>query len=230
MTNGEFHVYVRNLQTGTTKLVSADMENNGSGEAGLAIPTISADGRYIAFDSQDDSYVPNDSNQAYDVFVRDIVADTTELISQSYPPLRPLTANNLSSVSANSISADNRFVAFVSIGNNLVANDTNGYQDVLVRDLQGGTNILVSVNAAGTATASGFSGSPVISGDGRHVVFVSNAGDLVANDTNRTDDIFVRDLQIRTTMLISVSTNGNTSGNGASSAPMISTDGRFVAF
>jgi len=230
VTSGEFHIYVRDLPSAATKLVSADAEGNGSGEAVGVIPTISADGRFIAFDSQDDAYVPNDNNLSYDVFVRDTVGDTTELISQRHPSLQSLTANNFSSVSANAISADGRFVTFVSMGNNLVPNDTNGYQDVFVRDLEVGTNILLSANAGGTGGGNGFSGNPVISGDGRYVVFVSRAGDLVANDTNGVDDIFVRQLQTGATAPVSINVDGTAMGNGPSSAPAISADGRYVAF
>lgn len=230
VTHGEIHIFIRDLQSGTTKLVSADTQGNGSGDASGAIPTISADGRFIAFDSQDDAYVLNDSNLSYDVFVRDTVADSTELISQSHPSLQSLTANNLSSVSAKSVSADGRFVTFVSMGNDLAANDTNGYQDVFVRDLQLGTNMLVSMNAVGTATGDGFSGNPVISSDGRYIVLVSKADDLVANDTNRADDVFVRDLKMGTTASVSINADGTAMGNGPSSAPAISADGRYAAF
>ena len=121
--------------------------------------SVSADGRYVAFDSFDGDYVANDNNNAYDVFVRDTTTDTTELISLADVAARPLTADGLSSVSANALSADGRFVAFVSAADNLVTNDTNGYQDVFVRDLQTSSNILVSLNSAGTGSANSFSGS-----------------------------------------------------------------------
>ncbi|HKI72966.1 MAG TPA: hypothetical protein VKA81_11345 [Verrucomicrobiae bacterium] len=227
--DGSYQVYVRHVLNGTTKLVSADTRGGVSGDTGGAIPTMTADGRYVAFDSFDGDYVPNDNNAAYDVFVRDTTADTTELISQSDPTVPSLTADGLSSVGANSLSADGRFVAFVSLADNLVANDSNDNQDVFVRDLQSGTNILASVNGAGTGSANGFSGSPAISAEGRFVAFVSDAGDLSPNQTNRTANIYLRDLQSGTTQLVSVSTNG-TGGNAASSAPAIDSGGRHVAF
>ena len=228
--DGSYQVYQRDVLNGTTKLVSADTSGGVSGDTGGAIPTISADGRFVAFDSFDGGYVANDINNAYDVFVRDTTTDTTELVSQADAAAHPLTANGFSSVYAGSLSADGRFVAFVSAGDNVVANDTNGYQDVFVRDLQTGTNVLVSVNSSGVGSGNGFSGSPVISPDGRFVAFVSSATGLAANDTNRNDDIYVRDLQNGTTTLVSVSADGTAGGSAASSSPVLSSDGRYLAF
>ena len=228
--DGSYQVFLRDAVSGTTRLVSVDLNGGVSGETGGAIPTISADGRYIAFDSFDGGYVSADNNNAYDVFVRDMTTDTTELISSADAAAQSLTSDGISSVSGNSVSADGRFVMFVSLADNLAANDTNDYQDVFVRDLQTGTNVLVSVNSGGSGSANGFSGSPAMSSNGRYVAFVSNAPDLTANKTNRYGDIFVRDLQAGTTTLISVSADGATSGNAESSSPQISSDGRYVAF
>src|SRR5438046_82350 len=164
-----FQVYLRDVTASVTRLVSADVDGEVSGETGGAIPTISADGRYIAFDSFDGNYVANDNNNAIDVFVRDMASDSTELISRAVTTVQSSTADGLSSISANSVSANGRFIAFVSLADNLTANDTNGFQDVFVRDLQNGTNLLVSINGAGTGSANGFSGSPVIRADGRYV-------------------------------------------------------------
>ncbi len=120
-------------------------------------------------------------------------------------------------------STDGRFVAFSSGASDLVANDTNGTEDVFVRDLQTGTTTLVSINRTGTGSNGG-SSDPVISADDRFVAFLSDASDLVANDTNNTTDMFVRDLQTGTTTLVSVNRAG-TGGNGVSSDPVISADG-----
>ncbi len=105
---------------------------------------------------------------------------------------------------ATSISADGRFVAFQSLASDLVANDTNGTLDVFVRDLKTGTTTLVSVNSAGTASGNDFSEFSALSSDGRFVVFVSFASDLVANDTNDTADVFVYDRKTGTITLVSV--------------------------
>ena len=132
--------------------------------------------------------------------------------------------------SAAVISADGRFWAFSSFASDLVAYDTNGATDVFVRNLQTGTTTLVSVNQFGTASGNGGSGPAGISVDGRFVVFVSGASDLAANDTNGIYDVFVRDLQMGTTTLVSVNRFGTASGNGGSHSAVISADGHFVAF
>src|SRR5258708_1324057 len=128
------------------------------------------------------------------------------------------------------VSADGRFVVFVSAADNLVTNDHNGVFDVFVRDRQLGKTVLVSVNASGTSSGNGASQSPTISSNGQFVVFESSASDLVPNDTNNAADVFLRDLTAGTTTLISVSTNGVSSGNLESAAPIITPDGRFVLF
>jgi hypothetical protein len=101
---------------------------------------------------------------------------------------------------------------------------------VFVRDLQTGTTTLVSVNSPGTDSGNHWSGNPVISADGRYVAFKSYASDLVATDTNGDYDVFVRDLQTGTTTLVSVNSTGTDSGNDESGNPVISADGRYVAF
>src|SRR5204863_310450 len=126
------------------------------------------------------------------------------------------------------ISADGRFVAFTSLSTNLVAGDTNGWQDVFVRDRETRTTERVSVDSAGTEGNS-WSGTPAISADGRFVAFVSDATNLVPGDTNKAADVFVHDRQTRTTERVSVDSAGN-QGSWGSGAPAISADGRFVAF
>src|SRR5205809_84055 len=155
-------------------------------------------------------------------------ASTVQAISLADSSL-PVAAGGNSDSSDSVISSDGRFVLFLSEANNLVTNDTNGVSDVFMRDLQTGTTTLVSVNSAGTG-GNGASTSPLISPDGRYVAFVSAAGNLVANDTNNANDIFVRDLQNNTTTLVSVSMDGATSGNGGSDWPTMTPDGRWVAF
>lgn len=127
-------------------------------------------------------------------------------------------------------SGDGRLVVFVSRASNLVPGDANGWTDVFVRDRTGRTTRLVSVNTNGTASGQGESLAPVISADGRWVAFESLAGDLVTGDTNRLSDVFLRDLNTATTRLVSVTTNGLPRANGASFAPAVSSDGRYVAF
>lgn len=128
-----------------------------------------------------------------------------------------------------SSSGDGRFIAFESDASNLVIGDTGIGTDIFVRDRQTGETTRVSVTASGAEANEG-SGGAAISGDGRYVAFVSDASNLVANDTNSTTDIFVRDRQTGTTIRISVSSSGEQANDFSDFPLSISSDGRFVAF
>ncbi len=128
----------------------------------------------------------------------------------------------------NSLSDDGRFAVFSSAAANLVAGDSNGVADVFVRDRQTGITSRVSVASNGSE-ANGPSGAAVISGDGRYVAFESQAGNLVAGDSNGVSDVFVHDRQTGQTWRVSVAGDGS-QGNGPSLRPDLSADGRFVSF
>lgn len=127
-----------------------------------------------------------------------------------------------------SVTSDGRFIAFSSFATDLVPNDTNKVEAIYLRDSQTNTTTLVSVGANGAA-ADGNSTSPKVSDDGRFVVFVSTADNLVANDTNKAADIFIRDLQTGTTTRVSTALNGG-NASGFSGEPVISADGMYVAY
>ena len=226
---GDFHVYVRDLQAGITQLVDADTNGLGSGVTGLTVPQITDDGRFVAFEADDGSLVPNDSNRLPDVFVRDLVAGTTDLISKQDPALPCQTPDGPSTLASLSVSSEGSRVAFTSAADDLVLNDTNGYPDVFVRDLPFDNTLLVSVDVSGTTLGNGPSREPTISANGRFVAFSSSASNLVAGDTNNSSDVFVRDLLTGTTTLVSVNLSGF-SGNGASYSPIITSDGGAVLF
>ncbi len=229
--SGAYHLYRRDLQLAVTTLVDTDTNGVGALNSETAIPRMSADGSLIAFDSLDTSLVPNDSNHAYDVFVSNLAGNSMELISAHLPSLSTLTADSPSTLTISGVSTNGRYVAFYSDADNLVAGDTNGIRDVFVRDMMLGTNILVSVDPTGLVPGNGTSTGPSISADGRYVVFTSSATNLVTlADTNKAQDIFLRDLQIGITTLVSVNSNGTSSGNAASSSPSLSYDGRYVLF
>ncbi|MBE0544767.1 MAG: PD40 domain-containing protein [Verrucomicrobia bacterium] len=227
---GEYHLYVRDLQSGTTKLVDEDRNGFGAGISPATAPRLSADGRFVTYECADANLVEHDRNRSTDIFVRDLETTFSQLISARHPDLATVTPNALSTLSAFSASADGYRIAFSSEADNLVANDTNQFRDVFVRDLLAGTNLLVSVAADGHAPGNGLSSDPAISGDGRYVVFGSSAPNLVGNDTNNAQDVFIRDLQTGTTMLVSVNTEGISPGNQDSHTPTISADGRYVLF
>jgi len=227
---GQYHVYLSDVQAGATALVDVDTNGMGSGVNAVTVLCLSDDGSVVAFDAPDGNIVANDRNHDNDVFVRDLTAQTTEMVSARDPSLPSLTpSGGASALTACSVSANGRYVAFFSDADNNTPNDTNGYHDVFVRDLMTGTNIPVSLNTNGVV-GDGISTDPAISGDGRYVAFTSSADDLVANDANNAQDVFVRDLQAGTTTLVSVSMNGINSGNGDSYSPTISASGRYVLF
>ncbi|MEX2158554.1 MAG: flexitail domain-containing putative surface protein [Dehalococcoidia bacterium] len=221
-TNGVQDAFVRDRQTGTTERVSLDNAGTQGNDSSYPV-SISADGRFVAFESYATNLVASDTNGVPDAFVRDRQSGTTERVSVDSSG----TQGNDSSW-AGSISADGRFVAFASVATNLVAGDTNGTGDVFVRDRLSGTTERVSVDSVGTQS-NGFSYAAAISADGRFVAFWSDATNLVAGDTNGVADAFVRDRQTGTTERVSVD-NAGTEGNAFSHPTSISADGRFVAF
>ncbi|MCX6927286.1 MAG: hypothetical protein NT154_29390, partial [Verrucomicrobia bacterium] len=226
---GDNHLYVRDLVAGTTVLVDADTNGVGSPLSPAAVPSLSADGRVVVFECADANLVSDDRNHADDIFLRDLVANTNEIISAHDASLPCLSANGPTALSTLSASATSRWIAFTSDADNLTPHDTNGFRDVFVRDLLQGTNLLVSVATNG-AGADGISTEPTLSADGRYVAFTSSADNLISGDTNRSSDVFLRDLQTGVTSLVSVKANGNISANGASYSPVIGSDGRFILF
>ena len=221
-TNSGTDIFVHDLQTQTTSRVSVSsggaQANNGSVD-----PFISENGRYVVFDSYATNLVAGDINANNDIFIRDMQTGMTTRASLNSEGIQ---ANDWSYDPF--LSADGRYLTFNSQATNLVPDDTNGIQDVFVRDLQTGVTRRVSVDSNGVQ-ANGLSYHPSVSADGRYVVFWSKATNLVANDTNGTDDIFVHDLQTGSTRRVSVDSNG-VQANGQSVSPLISSNGRFVTF
>jgi Tol biopolymer transport system component len=217
-TNGAGDVFVHDRKTGTTTRIASLGRPFGN-----IPPAISADGRFVAFSSDETTLVPDDNNGFQDVFVHDRQTRRTERVS-----IGPAGTEANEFSEGSTISANGRFIAFVSGADNLVAGDTNGIQDIFVYDRKTGTNTLVSVGPGG-AQANGASYSTAISADGRFVAFPSEASNLVPNDTNNLQDIFVHDRKAEKTTLVSVRSDG-TQADGFSLDPAVSADGRFVAF
>ena len=219
--NGEWDVFVRDRQTGTTQRVSVG--SGGTEAAGASGgPSISADGRWVAFWSRAENLVANDTNGRVDVFVHDRQTGTTSRAS-----VDASGAQSGEDAGPCAISGDGRFVAFQHEGA-LVPSDANGALDVYLRDLQAGTTVRVSVDVSGS-DAAGSSQLPSISADGRYVAFESDAPDLVPLDANGKTDVFVRDLLLGITTRASVGPGG-AEGDEISGKASISGDGRTVAF
>jgi Tol biopolymer transport system component len=221
-TNKRLDVFVHDRSTGLTERVSVDSagtESNGDSNW----LCLSADGRFVSFESTATNLVSNDNNGYGDVFVHDRVTGITERVSVDSSGGE---ANHLSFFP--SISSDGRFVAFESVASNLVARDTNGKFDVFVHDRATGVTKRVSVSTIG-GEADSDSGGPSISADGRFVAFDSSATNLIARDTNGTVDVFVRDLTTGVTKRVSVDSSGVEADHG-SGGPSISANGEVVAF
>lgn len=184
---------------------------------------ISADGRYVVFQSESSNLVSNDSNGRYDIFRHDLETRTTELVSVRRNGNG--SANNLGL--SPDVSGDGRYVVWESNASNVVPGDTNGTWDVFLRDMSTGTNERLSLTSAG-AQATDRSGGPRITPDGRFVVFESDAA-LVPNDGNGQKDVYRLDRQTGTLDLVSV-TQAGALGNGWSYHGDVSDDGRYVAF
>ena len=209
-----------------TRRVSVAADGSQVGGGG-EFPLVNGDGRFVAFASKSSKLVPGDDNGAMDVFVRDRQERTTEMVSVS-------STGELGDGTsfAEAMSADGRFVVFKSVASNFAEGDVDpGLEealDVFIRDREMGVTERISVNSDGEA-ALGPSFSADVSDDGRFVVFESGAMNLSDIDLDRTFDIFVRDRELGTTELVSVSSTGE-AGNFSSSDPSISGDGRFVVF
>ena len=222
-TNGTWDVFVFDKQTGVTERVSVDSSGAQANDWSVW-PSLSADGRYVAFQSGATNLVPGDTNGTYDIFVHDRQTGVTTLVSLGSTGAQ---GDNVSSTPM--ISADGSSVAFISSATNLVPGDTNGCDDIFVRSLQSGSTTRVSVSSGGVQGNYACEWAPQISADGRLVAFESWADNLVAGDTNVRVDIFVHDLQTGSTVRASVSSSGGESVEGGNYAA-ISANGRYVAF
>jgi Tol biopolymer transport system component len=184
-TNGTDDTFVYDTVTNTTRRVSISSDGI-QGDSDSNSPSISADGRYVAFVSAADTLV-SDIASTWNIFVYDTVTNTTRHVSVASDG----TPGNDASFYP-SISADGRYVAFSSNANNLVSGDTNGYEDVFVYDTVTNTTSRVSISSDGTQ-GNWNSFSPSISADGSRVAFSSWANNLVSGDTNGYTDIFLYD-------------------------------------
>ena len=213
------------LAAGTTVRVSV----GASGQQGNSVsfsPSLSGDGRYVAFQSVASNLVANDSNGAgLDVFVRDRQAGTTTLASVR---VGDTSGDREADVDGTFISRSGRYVVFGSNATDLVPNDTNGDYDVFVRDLVARTTRLVSVGSAGQQSDS-FSYPMAISATGQFVVFASSATNLVAGVPD-TILLYVRDLKTGKTTLESRRPDGRPSAGLAYGGASITPDGHYLAF
>jgi tricorn protease-like protein len=222
--NGTWDVFVHDRTAGTTKRVSVDSSGAEGNDESWFATKVSANGK-IAFGSYSTNLVNGDNNNEADVFVHDL--NTGETIRVSVDSMGA-EANGWSDQHIN-LSTNGNTVSFASEASNLVANDTNGFMDIFVHDLETGTTDRVSLANDGSEGNLGVSYFNALSADGSVVAFMSLSSNLVAGDTNGVDDIFVRDRNSSSTERVSVTFDGS-EANDYSGYPAISGDGNIVLF
>ncbi|MEO7442455.1 MAG: hypothetical protein ABIW46_02860, partial [Acidimicrobiales bacterium] len=228
-TNGEVDVFVHDRQTRATTRASVATGGAQSDRPSL-FPSISDDGRIVAFYSDATTLVPGDTNRFTDAFVYDRQTAVTTRVSVKADGTEITDFAVLNAA----VSGDGRFVAFETRAANVVAGDTATQTDTFVHDRQTATTTRVSVATGGTEGTGAGTGAPItlpaLSDDGRYIAFVSTHTNLVAGDTNARADLFVHDRQTTTTSRVSVASGDVQTTGGAIGRVALSGDGRFVAF
>ncbi|HYN37046.1 MAG TPA: hypothetical protein VEV82_08745 [Actinomycetota bacterium] len=217
-----YDVFVYNRNTGKIRRVSVRSNGNQLENGDSFEPSISASGRFVAFESEADDLVGNDDNLFSDAFVHDRKTGKTRRVS-----VRSNGAEAGALSQDVSISANGRFVAFSSGADDLVPNDVNGQFDIFVHDRKTGKTKRVSVHSNGDQGELGGSFDTGVSGKGRWVIFESEAENLVSDDDNGYYDIFVHDRETKKTIRVSVKNNGDQAELDESYDPYISKDGRL---
>jgi Tol biopolymer transport system component len=220
--NGFADVFIRDLSLQTTTRVSLDLAGEECDD-GSRLPSISDDGRYVAFTSSATDLVAGDGNEVADTFVRDLQLGVNERVSVDVDGNDP----ELNSWRPH-ISSDGRYVMFHSGAGDLVPGD-GGMVDIFIRDRQLNQTIrATSDSLGGDPDGNSYGGN--ISADGRHVAFWSRATDLVTGDTNGLEDVFVHDLDSSTTVRVSLRSDGSQITDLASWSSSLSVHGRFAVF
>jgi len=214
-TNGEYDVFVRDMLTGMTSLVSVSSDG-APAQGASTLPAITPDGRFVAFVSSADNLVVGDTDYRADVFVHDRQTGSTSLVSVA----KDGSQSEIGFLDEVEISSDGRYVVFA-------AGYTQADENVFVHDRQTGTTTPVNLASDGTQ-GNGYSMRPSLSADGRFVAFFSSSSNLVPDDTNSVDDFFVRDrLTGRTARITAI---GMENDSRIYMYGRISLDGRVLTF
>ena len=222
--NARPDVFVHDRKTKKTRRVSVK-SNGNQGKDGSAFPSISANGRFVAFQSAARNLVRKDTNNMTDVFVHDRATKRTTRVNRRSNGAQ---AKNGPSDEA-SISDDGRYVAFRSGATNLVKKDDNSLTDAFVHDRRTGKTRRVNLRKNGSQVTAGAPSGIAISGNGRFIAFASESKDLVPGDSNDRADVFVRDRVKNKTRRVSKANDGS-QADANSWEPSISTTGRYVSF
>jgi Tol biopolymer transport system component len=223
-TNLTDDIFVRDRLSGSTTRVS--VSSTGGQANGISTePVLSDDGRFVAFTSSASNLVAGDTNGRTDIFIHDRLTGQTTRVS-----VGPAGTESNGPSYAPALSADGRYVGFLSGASNLVPGDTNQFDDVFVHDRVTGQTRRVSVSSSGAQANAGVGFGPIgLNADGRIVVFKSSASNLAPGDTNFGEDIFAHDTATGRTTRVSVTSQG-AQANGPSLEPAVSADGNVVAF
>ena len=224
--NVAWDIFIKDTQTDTTTMASTAF-GGPQGNNPSNYPSISADGRYVAFSSSATNLVSGDGNGFTDVFVKNTLTGAITRVSTASGGTEGDAASSNGDMP--SISADGRYVAFSSSATNLVSGDSNNNSDVFVKDTLTNNTTRIST-ASGGAQANSSSQSPTISADGNYVAFDSAANNLVSGDGNSLPDVFVKDVRTGVTTRVSIASGGAEGTGGYSFRPSISADGRYVVF
>src|SRR5262245_28023893 len=220
--NGVYDVFMKDRTTGITELVSVDSAGV-QGNRDSFLPFISPDGRFVVFSSLSNNLVAGDTNNKYDVFIRDRLLGTTERCS-----IRSSGLQGNDDSFALGVSSDGNIIYFESNATNLVAGDTNASGDVFIRNRATGKTTRVSVDSSGNEGDS-FSWFGGMAADASACCFYSACTNLIPTDFNGKVDVYVHDLVSGVTSRASADPGGN-DGNGSSLLPRMSSDGRFVVY
>lgn len=223
-TNDVSDIFVHDRQTGTTERMSVTSEGT-QGNGPSDHPSISFDGRYIAFMSVASDLVPSDTNALADIFVHDRQTGTTERINVSSDGSE---GNNVAG-GPTSMSADGRYISYITSASNLIPGATNPGNDVVVYDQQTDTNELVSIASDGSQ-ANNNAATSSMSDDGRYVSFQSTATNLSPDASNGEMNIFVHDRETGETKIVTSAIGGSHGTRRFNFSPSISDDGQYVTF
>ena len=221
-------IYLRDRVAGVTSLVSRSL-SGGGGDRFTSQPSVSDDGRFVAFQSESSNLVPNDSVGSLDVFVTDM----------STRGVRAVTSDSIGGPFNQNgqhahIAGNGRYVAFTSLSPNLVPDDTNRQPDVFIQDLTTGATTRVNVDSTGAQSlGANLQSFPLLSQDGSVVAFWSSSSNLVPGDANVTGDLFVHDRRDGSTTRVSLTSTGSeasASGQNRVRTFGFSADGGTVAF